>query len=275
MNGLTFEPNIHDLKAAESYQKFFVPAIGDPMANDLVTAAALAPGDRVLDVACGTGVVTRRAARDVGETGSVAGLDVNPGMLEVARTVTPKELAIDWFETSAEAMPLPDRSFDVALCQMGLQFMPDKRRSLEEIRRILRPGGRLILNLPGPTPDLFSMLAGALERHIDPNCAGFVEVVFSLHDEAQLRTLMNEAGFADVAVEKARKVLDLPASQDFLRGYIQSTPLSGLVANASEQRRRALEEEVVAGWRKYEVDRRLRLEVDMTTVSGKTRDSVA
>lgn len=113
-----------------NYEKYFVPAIGAPLARDLVAAADLRPGERVLDVACGTGVITRLAAAQVGPTGAVAGLDVNPGMLAVARSATPGDTSIEWYETSAEAMPLADASFDIVLCQMGLQFIVDKVRAL-------------------------------------------------------------------------------------------------------------------------------------------------
>ena len=105
MTQLAFDEANYCGTGPENYQRFFVPAIGEPLANDLIVSADLKPGENVLDVACGTGVVTRLAAEQVGQSATVAGLDVNPGMLSVARTVTPKEQAIDWYETSAEAMP--------------------------------------------------------------------------------------------------------------------------------------------------------------------------
>jgi len=95
MTQATFNATDYDGTGPENYEKFFVPAIGGPLAKDLVASASLQPGERVLDVACGTGVVTRLAARQVGQRGSVAGLDVNPGMLSVARSVTPGKMAID------------------------------------------------------------------------------------------------------------------------------------------------------------------------------------
>ena len=106
--------------APENYERFFVPAIGRPLAHDLVRVAALHIGEHVLDVGCGTGVVARLAAERVGPGGSVAGLDINPGMLAVARSVTPPDMKIEWYEASAESMPLPSGAFDVVLCQMSL-----------------------------------------------------------------------------------------------------------------------------------------------------------
>ena len=135
--GKTFGGN-----AAENYERYFVPAIGRPLATDLVAAAALQAGERVLDVACGTGVVTRLAAEQVGPGGSVAGADLTANMLEVARSAAPPKSGIQWYETSAEAMPLPDHAFDVVFCQLGLQFVADKAAAAREMHRVLVPGGR-------------------------------------------------------------------------------------------------------------------------------------
>lgn len=255
--------------APENYERYFVPTIGAPLAEDLIKRAALKPGERVLDVACGTGVVTRLAAQRVGSSGSIAGLDVNPGMLAVARSASPPNLAIDWYESSAESMPLPDGAFDVALCQMGLQFIPNKLGALREIRRVLAPGGRLVLNVPGPTPPLFAAMADALGKHIGPETVSFVHIVFSLHDEQELRELMKGAGFQEVDVQKARKTLTFPPANEFLWQYIASTPMINLVGKASDERRAALEAEVAGKWRDFTTDGTLKCDVPMTTVTGR------
>lgn len=256
--------------APENYERYFVPAIGAPIANDLIESAALQPGERVLDVACGTGVVTRLAAQKVGSSGSVAGLDVNPGMLAVARSAAPSGLSIDWYETSAEAMPLADAAFDAVLCQMGLQFFPSKLAAIREMRRVLAPGGRVVINVPGPTPVLFARLADALARHVGPEVASFVHVVFSLHDAGELRELLNGAGFHDVAVRAAPKTLRLPPARDFLWQYVHSTPLATAVASMDERRRAALERDVCEQWQEFAVDDAMTFSVGITTASGKT-----
>lgn len=263
---ITFDATDYRGSAAENYEKFFVPAIGAPLAADLVSAAALRPAERILDVACGTGVVTRLAAAQVREAGAVAGLDVNPGMLAVARAATPNDATIVWYETGAEVMPLADASFDVVLCQMGLQFIADKVKALKEMRRVLAPGGRVVLNLPGPIPDLFVVLRDALAKHIDPQCAGFVDVVFSLHDGDKLSGLMAEAGFSDIVTDRKHKTLLLP--EDFLWQYIHSTPLAALVGKASEEQRAALSRGIAKRWQKFAAGDALTLDVGVTTVRG-------
>jgi ubiquinone/menaquinone biosynthesis C-methylase UbiE len=252
----------------ENYERYFVPAIGAPLANDLMQIAALQPGERVLDVACGTGVLARLAAQAVGAAGTVAGVDINPGMLAVARSTTPPAMAIAWHEASVEAMPLPDASFDAVLCQMGLQFVGDKHAALSEMRRVLAPGGRVILNVPGPTPQPFVVMAEALAQHIGVEAAGFVKQVFSLHDTEELRSLMDGVGFRDVSVEAGNVSLRLPEPEKFLWQYVHSTPLVGAVAQASDERRGALERDVVAKWREFVKDRALVLQVRMVVATA-------
>lgn len=236
---------------AENYELFFVPAIGAPLARSLTRLAAIQPGERVLDVACGTGIVARLAAEQVGAAGTVAAVDVNPGMLAVAQTLQP-DMSIEWHEANAEAMPLPDEAFDVVLCQMGLQFVPDKPAALQEMRRVAVTGGRVFLNMPGPAGAIFAILSNALERHIGSEAAGFVQHVFSLHETTEIQQLMSAAGFHDVHVEASTGTLELPAPKEFLWQYVWSTPLAGVVGKADEAARAALEREVLSEWREYE-----------------------
>ncbi len=259
----------HGGSAPESYERFFVPAIGAPLASDLVEAAALRPGERVLDVACGTGIVARLASGAVGAAGTVAGLDPDPGMLAVARATTPPGTTIEWHEASAEAMPLPDGSFDAVLCQMGLQFVPDTHAALREMRRVLATAGRLALGLPGPTPRPMVVLAEALARHVGGEAAGFVNRVFSLHDTAVIRDLVAGAGFRDVAVRADTKSLRLPPPEEFLWQYVRSTPLAGAVARVDEERRASLERDVVDDWRGLVNDGTMVVDVRMVLATAR------
>lgn len=228
--------------AAENYERYFVPAIGRPVADDLMSVAALKPGERVLDVGCGTGVVTRLAAESTGVT--VTGLDMTPGMLEVAKSVTPSDLSIEWHQASADSMPLPDEAYDAVLCQLSLQFFPDRPAALGEMRRVLTPGGRLVVNVPGKMPRIFEIIDGALERQVGPEAAGFVRAVFSLHDADEVRALMSDAGFRDVAVETRTIALRFPAPAEFLWQYLYSTPLAEAVGKMGDDALSALEQDV-------------------------------
>ena len=236
--------------ATENYERFFVPVIARPLAEDLVKDATLRPGERVLDVACGTGIVARLAAEGVGAHGSVAAVDVNAGMLAVARAIASGAAApIQWYETPAEHMPLSDDSFDVAFCQLGLQFVEDKAAALREIRRVLVSGGRLHLSVPMPTP-FWSVMEEAFEKHV-PAGAPFVRLVFSLHDPAVVERLLRDAGFADVSVRRDTRKMRLPAPCDFLWQYIHCTPLTGAVSEMDRGVLESLERDVEKGWRSW------------------------
>lgn len=254
--------------APEAYQRHFVPAIGQPLAADLVQAAGIREGQRVLDVACGTGVVTRLAAERVGPGGRVAGTDINPAMLDVARAVSSaSEPPIAWYETAAEAMPLPDASFDIVLCQLGLQFMRDKEAAVREMRRVLVPGGHVFITVPKLMP-IFDVMHDAIARHIDPGTAAFVHLVFSLGDPAALERLLEHSGFDGVTVHAATKELHLPPAADFLWQYIQSTPLAPSIMGADENRRMALERDVVDGWQPWADGGGMTYHQDMLVASG-------
>jgi ubiquinone/menaquinone biosynthesis C-methylase UbiE len=251
---------------AQNYERYFVPAIGAPVALDLVESAALRPGERVLDVACGTGIVARLVAERVGPKGTVAGLDINPGMIAVARQATQPGARIDWYESPAEAIPLQDDKFDVVLCGMGLQSFPDKQAALREIRRVLVTGGRFVANVPGPTPPILKVMDEEIARHINSESAAFVRAVFSLHDAEDLRTLARDAGFTGVDIWSAVKPLRLPLPADFLWQYIYSTPLANAIAQVDEDHRAALESDFVTRCQRFVKEGVMLGEVNMTTL---------
>lgn len=232
--------------AAENYEKYFAPVIGRPFALELVNEAALRPGEHVLDVACGTGTVARLAAERVGASGSVSAIDVNAGMLAVARSL-PSAIPIKWYETAAESIPLPDQTFDAVLCGVGLQFFGDKSAALREMHRVLRPGGRVCISTPVPNA-FFDVLDRAVARHVSEEASAFVHAVFALNDPRELEALLTQAGFSSVASRPRPRVLQLPPARNFLWHYISCTPLMALLPQSGNEQTEALEREVVEGW---------------------------
>lgn len=236
-------------RTGENYERYFVPSIGVPFARPVVAAAGLHPGDRVLDVACGTGVAARLAAERVGPTGRVAGVDPTPPMLEAARATSPD---VDWHQGVAEDLPFEDGSFDAIVCSLGFQFFSDQVRALGEMRRVLVPGGRVAIGTPGPTPPLMAALEGALADHVGEEAAGFVQAVFSVHDPAEVRRAFDAAGgYRDVEAGTQPLPLRVAPPADFLWQYVCCTPLAGAVAQLSEDTRAALERDVVERCRPY------------------------
>jgi ubiquinone/menaquinone biosynthesis C-methylase UbiE len=245
--------------AADNYARYFVPTIGLPFATALLNATELHRGERILDVACGTGVVTRLSAEQVGPDGAVAALDINPAMLAVARSVPWSGAPIEWHEANAESLPLADGSFDVVLSSLGLQFVSDKASALREMQRVLAPGGRLAIATVGPTPPPFAILEQALGRYVKPEAAAFMRVVFSLYEPEELETLVSGAGFRDVEVRSTALTLTFPGPEEFLWQYVHSTPLAAAVAQIDDADRAALERDVVTGLRSFVKDGTLAL----------------
>jgi ubiquinone/menaquinone biosynthesis C-methylase UbiE len=233
-----------------------VPAVFGPWAERLVETAELSPGDRVLDLACATGIVARVAASRVGEHGSVTGLDLMAGMLEVARRVSQDiRPVIEWVEGNALEMPLPDGTFDVVLCQQGAQFFPDKVKAFKEAHRVLAKGGRLIVSVWGPMEQ--SPAVAALQRaveHHTPEYAGFLPMAFGLSDTEELRGYLDMAGFADVSVRPDTLNVRFASIEEYLNTYLGSTPLGGIISALPQERRAALGAEVAESLRDFAGD---------------------
>jgi ubiquinone/menaquinone biosynthesis C-methylase UbiE len=223
-----------DGSAPELYQRYLVAAITALWAADLVDQVAPRPGESVLDVACGTGVVARVAAERVGSTGRVAALDINPGMLVVARSLPfATGASIDWYDGSALDLPFPDATFDIVFCQLGLQFFPDRPAALREIRRVLMPDGRLGLNVFGPIEHnpATHALANALDRRIGPDASVAKRTEHALADTDALRALIAGAGFRDVVLRTAVKMMRFPSPTDYVRIQLAATPLATMIAH--------------------------------------------
>lgn len=255
---------------AENYQRYFVPAIATPVSADLLRTAGLRQAERVLDVACGTGVIARLAAEQVGPTGSVAAIDLAPDMIDVAKTIPcPAGSPIEWQVGDATALPFPDDSYDVALCQMGLMFIEDRAAALTKTRRVLAPGGRLVINTPGRIQPAFELMEQAIVEHISPELGGFVRAVFSMHDPDAVATLLRDAWFEDVSSTVSIVTLQLPPPAEFLWQYINLTPMGPFVAQASQAAQSAMERQVVDRWQPYVVDGATRVDQPMVTTTGR------
>jgi SAM-dependent methyltransferase len=209
--------------AAEVFDRLFLPAMAGPWATRLADAVQIAPGEHVLDVACGTGAVAAVAAVRVGPDGTVAGLDLSPGMLSVARRKLPD---LDLREGRAEALPFEEGAFDVTLCQFGLMFFDDRQQALREMMRVLRPGGRLGLSVWDDltrTPG-YAALTELVERHIGTEASEPIRASFALGDVDLVRSLVETAGFIGVDVSSVDATARFPSVHDWVdaevRGWV-------------------------------------------------------
>lgn len=238
--------------AAELYEQYLVPTIFVPWAQHLLSSIVPKEGDRILDVACGTGIVARMAKARVGATGRVVGIDLNAGMLNVAKSIA-GDSRIEWIETDVEDIPLDDQAFDTAYCQQGLQFFPDKVGALREIARVLRPGGKCIVVVAQSlekNPLMRSQVA-ALTRHVGEDAAAGIRAVCGLSDGEEIAVFFEEAGFEEVEWQTVDLTLTYNDGRAFVRNGIMSTPVASIVSDWSEDACNALLNDILDGFDTY------------------------
>jgi ubiquinone/menaquinone biosynthesis C-methylase UbiE len=230
-----------DDSAPELYERYLVPAITSIWASDLIERVKPEPGQSVLDVACGTGIVARLAAERM-TAGRVVGLDLNEGMLAVARSVSVTGAPIEWHEGSALNLPFDNGLFDIVLCQLGLQFFPDQPLALREMKRVLVPSGRVALSVYSaiehtPAADAF---AKALDHCLgsDASRTKRAEHIFPAADG--LGALMARAGFESISLNTVTKVITFPSVLDYVRFQLLATPMTSLLGGRNEAEREGI-----------------------------------
>lgn len=211
------------IAAAKAYEALFVPAIFQQWAPLVVNAANIQAGQRVLDVACGTGVLAREAAARVGSTGHTAGLDITPGMVEVAKTIAP---TVEWKQGSADDLPFPDESFDAVVSQFGLMFFPDRHKALTEMIRVVATGGRIAVAVFDSLDRMpaYADEVALLERSAGSQAADALSAPFVLGDKDALVQLAQDAGIGAVEVNTHVGRANFPSIRSLveadLRGWL-------------------------------------------------------
>jgi ubiquinone/menaquinone biosynthesis C-methylase UbiE len=227
-----------ETETARAYEEDLVPALFIPWAHRLLDQAQVGTGAHVLDLACGTGAVARHAAPRVGPTGSVTGVDLNAGMLEVAEAVT-RDIrpTIDWKQADATELPFADRRFDTVLCQQGLQFMPERSKVLAEAHRVLRDDGTLALavwrNLEHNPA--WAALSDTITDHVSPEAGEIMRSPFQGPDGDTLRNELEQAGFDPVHVRIESRDLRVPRGIPFYRRQGDSSPFAPEIAALDEK----------------------------------------
>ena len=197
----------------EMYERWLVGPLFRPWAEITLDELQLSPGNRVLDVACGTGIVARVAKERLGERGDVVGVDVSADMLNVAGAVAPN---IDWRQGNAAELPLKaGEQFDVVVCQQGMQFFPDRPAAVAEMRRALRDNGKLAISTWRSESEIpfFRDLRSVAERHVGP----VTDQRHAFGDGGALDALLREAGLNDVRVKTISRNIRFEAVDTILR----------------------------------------------------------
>lgn len=238
--------------ATELYEKFLVPTIFVPWAQHILSNVVPQRGDNILDVACGTGIVARMAKARVGPSGQVVGVDLNAGMLEVARA-TAADGTIEWLEADVGHIPLEDGIFDKTYCQQGLQFFPDKVCALREIARLLKSNGTCVAVVAQSIEQnpLMHSQSAALENHINKDAAAGIRAVCGLSDKEEIKGLFESAGYIDVECKTVDLTLTHPDGRTFVKNGVMSTPVAGLMADWDDEAREALLDDILLGFGDY------------------------
>ena len=208
----------------------------EPWTNDLILRARCKSGERVLDVACGPGLVAGRVViRSAMRAARSQEFDINEAMLNAARKTTD----IDWHLGSATELPFMDGSFEVVFCQQGLQYFPDRAAGMREMRRVLTPGGRLSLNVWGPLErQPFDVVyRDGVRAFFGPDALVPSTLGFSLNSSGELRRLATDAGFNDVQIWFEHRTARYPKLGEFLTGWTLASPNAGRFLAFSEEMR--------------------------------------
>ena len=221
--------------AAEIYEEFYLPALFLEWTPRMADAARIGAGQRVLDVACGTGVLARAVADRVGPRGAVVGLDVNEGMLAVARRKAP---AIEWRQGAAEDLPFADASFDAVVSQFGLMFFQDRARAIRQMIRVLRPGGRLavaVWDSLDKTP-AYAVFVSMLERLFGKETAEALRSPFVLGDTPALLHLFRDAGVPDTHIASHEGSAHFPSIESWVFTDVKGWTAADLIDEAGYKR---------------------------------------
>lgn len=226
-------------RASAPYERVMVPAVFGPWAKDLLDTVALAAGTRVLDVACGTGIVARLAASQVGPTGRVVGLDTNEAMLAVARAQPqPTGAHVEWRQGDATKLPFPDAEFGAVLCQQGLQYVPDRAAALREMKRVLTSGGRLGLSVFSQSVS-YQIFERTAAQFVGEKAATIMREAFALADLGELSALLRTAELSMVQIHTKTLLARFSSARDFI-DYQLGGRLANAVSPLSDETRTAL-----------------------------------
>jgi ubiquinone/menaquinone biosynthesis C-methylase UbiE len=233
--------------AAVVYEQKFVPTTFGHWPPTIVDAVGIGSCDHVLDVACGTGVLAREATKHVGPEGSVTGLDLNAGMLAVAKRVQPD---VDWRQGDAAALPFDSDKFDVVVSQFGLMYFPERVAALKEMWRVLKPGGRLCVAswASFEMAEGYRILSEIAKRRTNAEAAAILRSPFVLGDADDLLGLYHAAGIDEAKLETREKAACFASVHELVAAEVKGSPIDDLLSKAEYQ---ALLKEAEKGLAKF------------------------
>jgi ubiquinone/menaquinone biosynthesis C-methylase UbiE len=218
----------------ENYDRYLGPVIFEPWAEDLVLRLAGKKYERILEIACGTGIVTRGLRNALPATTEIVATDLNPDMFEFAKPKFRSDENVIWQQADASALPCPNCSFDAAVCQFGVMFVPDKAAAMRESYRVLRNSGVFLFNVwDSFEANPFGQIAHAtIASFFDHDPPSFYKIPFGFHDSTVIQKLLRDAGFEKIESFAGTKPCRSSSAREFAIGLVRGNPVA---AEATER----------------------------------------
>ena len=222
----------------ENYDRYLGPVLFEPYAEDLVSRLDISQDAAVLELACGTGIVTRRLLDRLGPHAKLLATDLNDSMLDYARAKFGAGDAVEWKQADATDLPFADQSFDAVVCQFGLMFFPDKERAVRETFRVLKPGGTFLFNVWDAIEqnDLPHIAHEVVSKFFADNPPDFYTVPFSFHDRETIQLLLSAAGFDDIQFTLLPLDAIAASATDATKGLIHGNPIITAIKERDESK---------------------------------------
>jgi len=211
----------------ENYDRYLGPCLFEPYALDIVQRVKVSEGAGVLEIACGTGIVTRHLRDALPKSARLVASDLNEAMLAYASGKFGADDAIEWKQADAAALPFADSSFDAVVCQFALMFFPDKAAALREVHRVLKPGGSFVFNVWDEIGknELALIAHETVSTFFEHDPPAFYQVPFGLHEQELIMNLLEAAGFKDSQISVLAKTGTSPSAADAAKGLVEGNPV--------------------------------------------------
>jgi ubiquinone/menaquinone biosynthesis C-methylase UbiE len=215
-----------------AYDRYLGPMLFQPYAEDLAARLEVPDNSSVLELACGTGILTRALRSRLPSSVKLTATDLNEPMFRHAAGKFEENEAVHWRQADACSLPFPNRMFDAVVCQFGLMFVPDKLLAARETQRVLKPGGLFLFNVWDAMEHnaLGQLTHRTIASFFDKDPPTFYEVPFGYHEQDEIKRVLKEAGFHEIKTEVMAKVSQADRAEDAATGLVQGNPVAVAIA---------------------------------------------
>lgn len=219
----------------ENYERYLVPLIFDSYAADLASRVSVPAGSRVLETACGTGVLTRHLLARLPDKAHLTATDLQQAMIDQARSSAGDDPRIEYRQADATALPFSGASFEAVACQFGIMFLPDKAVGYREAARVLKPGGLFAFNVWDSLErnEFARVVHHTLAALFPADPPRFLEVPYGYYDLNEIKNTLLASGFGDIEISVQPRTSEAASSRDVAMAYIAGSPLAAQLAGMS------------------------------------------